>query len=295
MSLVLGLALALASTVVLDVGYLLQQRGASTLPALRLNHPLVALRGLLSARGWVLGVGLTAVGFGLYFVALGFADISLVQSASASGVALLAVIAARWFGASLARREVIGIALATAGLLLLGLSLIGHSDEGRETASLAQVAVWCGASAVVALALLTPLARRVGSAGVMAGLAAGILFGAGDVATKGVLVTTSGVGGAVGSPLLYGLLALYGLGFVAQQLAFQRGEAVAAIGVMVAATNALPIVAGVVVFDDPLPHHPGGLLMRLGGFALAVAGSVLLARVSEGGGAPEPEPEAAPA
>ncbi|MCU0308481.1 MAG: DMT family transporter [Thermoleophilia bacterium] len=289
--LLLGLVLAVASTVVLDVGYLFQQRDAARLPPIRIAHPMAAARGLLRARGWVLGVGLTAVGFALYVVALTFADISLVQAAAASGVALLALIAARFFGARLTRWEWTGVAVATLGLLAIGLSLIGHDDSGRERASVAGVLAWIVPSAIVALLLLSPPAARLGPAGALGGLGAGLLFGAADVATKGLMVTAdTTAAGIAASPFIYALIALYGLGFVAQQLAFQRGEAVASIGVMVAATNVSPIIAGVWVFGDPLPDDPLGLTLRLGGFALAIAGSVMLARVSEGGGSAAPAP-----
>src|SRR5262245_31704290 len=52
------------------------------------------------------------------------------------------------------------------------------------------------------------------------------------------------------------MLGVYGLGFWIQQAAFQSGEAVVAIGVMVAATNAVPIAAGLAAFGDPPPRSP---------------------------------------
>src|SRR6476659_4028212 len=140
--LLLGLGLALISTVVLDVGYLLQQRDAAGLPDVRLSHPFVALRGFLGKRSWLIGVGLTGIGFFLYLAALVFADLSLVQTASASGVALLAVIAVRWFGQRLSRTEGLGVTLAALGLAALGLSLIGHDDQGGSHVSHLGLALW---------------------------------------------------------------------------------------------------------------------------------------------------------
>ena len=293
--LLLGLGLALISTVVLDVGYLLQQRDAAGLPDVRLSHPFIALRGFLGARRWLIGVGLTGIGFFLYLAALVFADLSLVQTASASGVALLAVIAVRWFGQRLSRTEVLGVTLAALGLAALGLSLIGHDDEGNSHVSHLGLALWIGGSVVIAAVLFLPVTRRVISAGVAAGLAAGFVYGAADISVKGCmeeLPSHFDIVDVLSSPLLWVLLVLYGVGFALQQLAFQRGDAVAAIGAMVAATNASPIAAGVVVFGDALPDTPAGLALRLAGFALAIAGSILLARVSEGA---EAEPVAQPA
>jgi drug/metabolite transporter (DMT)-like permease len=284
MELLIGLGLAILSTVVLDVGYLLQQRSVSGLPEMRLTHPIAALRGFLVQRRWVLGVGLSGLGFGFYFVALGFADLSLVQAASAGGIALLAVIAVRFFGETLGRAEIVGAVLATLGLLAIGLSLVGHDDSGREEASDTVLFIWLGVSVGVALCLMMPRGRAAGALG---GLAAGVLFAAGDVASKGLLVDLPDdvtVGSVLRAPYLYAAVVIYTIGFLSQQRAFQRGTAVTAIGIMVAATNVLPIVAGLAVFRDPLPDTPLGITARLGGFVLVVIGSVLLARVSEGGG-----------
>jgi hypothetical protein len=208
-----------------------------------------------------------------------------VQTASAAGVALLAVIAVRWFGQHLSRIEVLGVGLAALGLAALGLSLIGHEEPNSTDVSTLGLVLWLAASVVAVGVLLAPVGTRLLSAGVAAGLAAGVAYGAADISTKGFMTelsTNFGVVDIVTSPLLYVLLALYAAGFVLQQLAFQRGEAVAAIGVMVAATNAGPIAAGLVVFHDPLPSSPGGLVLRTSGFALAIVGSILLSRVSEG-------------
>jgi hypothetical protein len=105
-----------------------------------------------------------------------------------------------------------------------------------------------------------------------------------------LLPSSFGVVDVLASPFRYVLLAVYGLGFWLQQTAFQSGEAVVAIGVMVAATNAVPIAAGLAVLGDPLPSEPVLLALRLGGFVLVVAGSVLLGRVSEGAGGVAAEP-----
>ena len=73
------------------------------------------------------------------------------------------------------------------------------------------------------------------------------------------------------------LLACHGLAFVALQLAFQRGAALATAGVASLLTNALPIAAGVALFHESLPGGALGVLRGLA-FACVVAGAALLAR-----------------
>jgi hypothetical protein len=80
--------------------------------------------------------------------------------------------------------------------------------------------------------------------------AAGLLYSAGDVATKAAVSGTSPV-------LLFAalLLACHGLAFVSLQLSFQRGTALATAGVSTLLTNMLPILAGLTIFAE---HMPGG-------------------------------------
>jgi hypothetical protein len=124
------------------------------------------------------------------------------------------------------------------------------------------IAVACLAAGPVAPLL-------VGGAGF--GLAAGVLYAAGDVATK------AAVGGGVAVLFTLLVLACHGLGFVALQLGFQRGGALATAGLSTLALNSLPIVAGATVFGESLPDGALGVL-RLVAFAYVVLGAALLSR-----------------
>jgi hypothetical protein len=103
------------------------------------------------------------------------------------------------------------------------------------------------------------------------GTAAGVLYAAGDVGTKAALTNGFHVW------FVPALLACHGLAFVALQLGFQRGGPLATAGIATLWTNALPILAGMIVFGEPLP---GGVLGALRGaaFVAVVVGAALLAR-----------------
>jgi hypothetical protein len=86
------------------------------------------------------------------------------------------------------------------------------------------------------------------------------------------------------------VLACHGLAFVALQLGFQRGGALATAGVSTLLTNALPILAGMLVFHEGLSAGMLGAL-RVLAFAGVVAGAALLcspAEVSEKAGTRQP-------
>jgi len=260
-----GLALALASTVALNWGWVAQHGSAAALPPLSVRRPLRSLRLLFRDLRWLAGFAAGLGGWAVYVAALRLAPLSLVQAVSAGG---LAVIAALVGGRGRAERA--GVVAGTVGLVLLGVSLAGASPGGTG-ASWTGAGLWLGCSAAAASA-----AAVVGG-GAGLGLAAGTLYAAGDVATK------FAVAGGAHALLAPAVLAAHGLAFVCIQLAFQRGGALATAGTASLLTNALPIAAGVWLFGE---RAPGGLLgaCRLAGFACVVAAAALLARR---GAAPE--------
>jgi hypothetical protein len=261
-----GLALALASAGALNWGYFAQHQAAVRLPKLSLRRPIRSLVVLFVDRRWLAGFLVGIGGWVLYVAALKLAPLSLVQATSAGGIGLLALLAWRATGTRPQTGELAGVGAALAGLVLLGASLAGQHGAGRQ-ASIGSVVIWLAFSAAVAGTLVL-LGHRTAAA---LGAAAGLLYAAGDVATK------AAVGGEARFAFVPALLACHGLAFVALQLGFQRGTALATAGVATLLTNALPIVAGTALFHEGLPDGALGAL-RVLAFVCVVAGAAGLAR-----------------
>ncbi|HEY2506962.1 MAG TPA: hypothetical protein VGI58_10630 [Streptosporangiaceae bacterium] len=272
MKLAAGLVLALLSTVALNGGFYLQHAASGRLPELSLRHPVTSLSALFTSKRWLVGFTAGLTGWGLYIVALAFAPLSLVQATSAGGVAVLALLV-RAGGVRLSGRERTAVAASVAGLLLLGLSLPAGTARAAHSTWVLPL-VWVLISVAAAAATAGPAARLLRPGAGLA-VASGLLYAAGDVATKAAVSGTSPV-------FVFALLlpTLNGLGFVSLQLAFQRGPALATAGVSSLLTNMLPIVAGVLVFGEHLPGGIPGALRALG-FAGAVLGAALLASLGQ--------------
>jgi hypothetical protein len=259
-----GLLLALGSAAALNWSYFVQHSAATALPPLSLRRPLRSLVLLFGDVRWVIGFFTGIGGWVLYVAALALAPLSIVQAASAGGIALLATLVGR-----LSRREQVGVGVAALGLVLLGVSLIGtHSPTSHGAWK--SVAIWMAVSVAVALVAAGPAsAALAGGAGL--GIAAGVLYASGDVGTKAALA------GGGRFAFIPALLACHGLAFVCLQLGFQRGGALATAGMATLWTNALPIAAGSVLFAEALPGGFRGAA-RVAAFACVVAGAVALAR-----------------
>jgi hypothetical protein len=265
----LALVLTIVSACALNLGYLLQHDVAARLPPLSLRRPIASVRSLLAEPRWLIGSGIQAGGFVLYVVALALAPLSLVQAAAAGGIGILAIMVSRITHVALTRRERVGAFVSVVGLALLGVSLFSSHGEGSG-ATYVWVAIWLGASAAGAVLCIKLLARPIGRAPAW-GIASGILFAAGDVATKMAVS-----GGLENVAFLVCLIVFYGAGTAVLQAAFQRGGALTTAGLSTLLTNALPIAAGLVLFHEPLPSGLIGAF-RVGAFAAVVAGAVLLA------------------
>ena len=127
---ILGLALALACALATSVAFLFKQRGAVAAPPVRVRHPLRSAAELFRSRWFALG-WLVAVGaWGLHVGALALAPLSVVQAVLSAGLVFLAVLAERFFGFRLGRRQWTGVIITAVGLAIIGLT------QGRNPASL---------------------------------------------------------------------------------------------------------------------------------------------------------------
>jgi hypothetical protein len=264
-----GLVLAFASAVVINLAYLREHEAAVGLPALSLRHPIHSAGLLLGDRPWLIGFGMESFGFALYVAALALAPLSLVQSIAAGGIGVLAFFGARRAGRRLTRVELAGVLLSVLGLAALAVSLVGGKAK-QGTGELGPILIWLGVTAAIAIALVT-VGRRIWGTAVAYGVAGGLFFSIGDISTK--LTTQGGARSAFVVLLLVG----YAAGTALLQVGYQAGAALTVAGLATLVTNALPIAAGTVVLDEPLP---GGVLgaLRLVAFVAVVTGAVLLSR-----------------
>jgi hypothetical protein len=266
---VAALVLALASAALTNLAYLREHDAAAELPVLSLRRPLQSARVLLGDRSWLFGFAMESGGFLLYAAALALASLALVQSIEAGGIGVLAVLSARVAGRRLAPHEWGGALLSVLGLAALGVSLAGGRARGGS-GQIGPILLWLGVTAVVAVVIVVVGRRRYGAAAV-GGVAGGLFFSIGDISTK---VATEG-GARVAFAVL--LVAGYSVGTALLQIGYQAGAALTVAGLATLFTNALPIAAGTIVLDEPLPTGVLGTV-RVLAFAAVVAGAVLLAR-----------------
>jgi hypothetical protein len=272
----LGFAILLTfvSALAINWAWIREHDAASALPPLSVRRPRASLAMLLRSRGWVTGFAAESGGFLCFVGALALAPLALVQSLAAGGIAILAFLSSRFAGVRLTRRELVGVGLAVTGLAFLGISLAGATGQGDEGVW-EWILVWLAASGGLAALAMRFGPRLLGPAAAH-GVAAGILFAAGDVVTKAVVT------GGARMLFIPAMILAYSFGTIVLQLGFQKGGALTTAGMTTLLTNSLPIIAGTTLYDEPFPGGELGVLRGIA-FAVLVAGGALLAR-------PKPSP-----
>jgi len=272
----LGILLAIFCAFATNVGFLLKHRGACAAPDVSLKHPVASAIGLFRSRWFALGM-LVALGAWVFHVAaLAMAPLSVVQAVIAGGLVFLTVLAERYFGCSVGTRQWAGVGLTALGLVLLAVTLPHHG--GHSSYSTAGMIAF--ESALLALGTFLVLSKKLDSHehhGVMLGTAAGILFGVSDVAIKAI-TTSMGTGGgfAVLLPWLATCIAASVIAFYASARGLQKGEAVPVITLTSAAANVTAISGGILVFGDPMPGDPIGIVLQSFAFVLVIVAAALM-------------------
>ena len=109
---VIAITLTVVSACAINVGKGIQKKASKSLPKLS----VASLRSYLTDPNWRRGLELDVIGGAGMLLALSIAPMSVVQPASASGVAILAVVSHADLGAGLALRVWEGVASWVCGI-----------------------------------------------------------------------------------------------------------------------------------------------------------------------------------
>ena len=272
-----GLVCALLSALGTNLAFLFKHRGAVAAPDVDMRHPLRSAIDLFRSRWWSIGWGVAAVAFALHVAALSLAPISIGQAVLAGGLVFLAVLAERFFGFELGRRQWIGIGLVAVSLTLLTLTGGGGGGGAHADYSLAGMIIFEGIAVGVGVLLVSShLIERIrAQPGVLLGIAAGLGFGISDVAIKALSGDLHGPIDLL-SPWSVIIVTAAVFSFFASARSLQIGDGVAVIAVTSVAANLSTILAGLAVFGDRLGNDAFVIGVRLAAFALILVGAAMI-------------------
>jgi drug/metabolite transporter (DMT)-like permease len=277
LTLQLGILLSLVCAFATNVGFLLKHRGACAAPAVSLRHPIASAVGLFRSKWFTIGLLVAVVAWVFHVAALALAPLSLVQAVISGGLVFLTVLAERFFGFTVGRRQWAGVGLTALGLVLLAATLPSSEGSHSHYSLAGMIAFESGLLALGTFLVLSPQLDSHEHHGVMLGTAAGILFGVSDVAIKALtgIAGSAGIVGLLVSPWLLTCILASVIAFFASARGLQKGEAVPVITLTSAAANVTAISGGILVFGDPMPNDPVGIVLQSFAFVLVIAAAAL--------------------
>lgn len=234
---------------------------------------LALLATLFRRPWWLLAMALSLLAWAAEAGSLGLVPVPVVTSLRSLGRGGLVVAGHRWLGERFTRTELTGVLLLALGGVLVASSVITSGAAAPPLSDLTEV--------LTAVVLSVPawwLARS--DSGILKGAAVGVLFAATGVFTKEIADRVVRDGGAAVGKLLitpgpYLMIALSAWSLTLIQHAFARANAasVSAASTTVSA-NGL-ILAGVLLYGEPLAHG-AELVPLVLGIVLSAIGAVAL-------------------
>jgi drug/metabolite transporter (DMT)-like permease len=279
MNLNIGILLALLCALTTNLGFLYKHRGAVRAADVEWRHPGRSAAALFRSKWFAIGMAVAVGAWILHVAAMALAPLSIVQAVISGGLVCLTVLAERFFGFSVGKRQWLGVGFTALGLSTLAVTL-PHAGGAHSTYSTpGMIAFESGLLlAGTVLVLFPELGAKHEHHGVFLGAAAGILFGVSDVAIKAITggIGTDGIVGGLLSPWLLTAIVASLIAFFASARGLQTGDPVPVITVTSAAATMTSIAGGIVVFGDPMPSDPVGLVATSVAFLLVIAASALM-------------------
>jgi drug/metabolite transporter (DMT)-like permease len=292
-----GIILAVAATVIYNLGFICEKRALGRLPVIEAHRLGHLARTLFTAPAWLAGFALICCGLMLQVLVLSLEPLSVAQPLQASGVVVTILFARLVLHERLGRAEFTCIGVIAVAVALLSLSA-GHGAGGQAGTHAAGAAIAAAAiPALLSVPVIYYLAHRASGGrhrhrhrvtGVSYGCCAGLVYGFAGVALKAlsasIFATPHARGGllaaAAASPYLYAVLVSSAVGMCLFQVALQRSPASIIMPISLVISTGYLVVLGSWLFHERLPASPALLAMRLGGAVAAVAGPVILTILS---------------
>lgn len=269
---VLGVAAGLAASAAYNGGVILQALEARDSPrecGLRVS----LLAALCRRKRWLLGTGLSILGFPLQVYAYANAPIAIVQSCLAAGLVLVLFLGAHAMDEPVRRRDYLAVGAITLGVALTAIAAPVRSEVQRAGAMPLLVLGIIGALAVIPYGF----AARAAALPVAVTASAGLALAWNDVATKLFGDAVGGSSAVVAAIWLAGIVASAVIATLSEMTALQRSRATKVVPAVFVLEVFVPILLAPLLLQTHLPAAPLAAVGFYSGLLLVLAAIVVIA------------------
>lgn len=272
--LVLGIGAAAAASALYSLGVALQAMDAKQ--TARHHYLRLGLaRDLVKRRRWLLGTGMSVLGWPLQLLALSLAPLVVVQPAMAAGLLVLLLAGERMLGEGAGRREHLAVSAIVVGVVGAALCAPPHTNAQAPDDAIAVVLGILGFASLLPYIMLRT-SHRPPAALTMIG--AGLAFGWSGVATK--LASDNLAYGLLGIALAWGASTAVAsaAGALSEMSALQSRPAIQVAPVVFVIQTAVPVALAPVLFGEHFTETPLDGALLASSLAVLIAGAAVLAR-----------------
>jgi drug/metabolite transporter (DMT)-like permease len=259
---ILGISLMLFSSALNSIGGVIEKKAVDSLPPMEQQTVGSNVKGVVSNKLWWIGWLGTTSAIILNIIALGQADLTLLQPLQGFGLIVLVIFSHYYLGEKIHKQEIIGILIAIVGTIILGLTAnesIEYTTIDSVLKNYSQInAYLCFIILSVLIFGLWIYSVKSGykGAGVIFALIAAIFSVLGMTFSKGLftILEMTSFSDTLSLWQSWILLILFligsGMALATQQISFQKGKSIVVNTVFNLCTIGLPFITGWMVFNE---------------------------------------------
>lgn len=287
----LAILIQIASVATLNVGTIYQKRGADQVPSVHDTSAMNNVKNFLKNKTWMLGYVFIMLGSIGTFVALGFADFSILQPFMAVGI-IVQGLACHWYlKESISKRQIGSMLVMIVGVVFVGISTTtGTQDEWSTMLGLisrpAPVSFMIALIIVAVASYAYTKIQKYKNADIWICIFTGITSVFSYLFAKVVMAAVvtyakdgrlfDVLGDFVAWVVLVIAFVMSTSAFLSKNVSYQHGRAVLINNIFNAFNIALPVLVGVIVLDEWNGIPPLNIALQSTGVAIIMAGVVML-------------------
>ncbi len=118
---IIAIIIALTGTIILNIGFALQKSQVDNLPVISLRGLKSTDKAVLACIRWLLGTGLTSLGWIFFLIAISLAPLTVIAPLNNVGILVLVLLAFLYFKEKLIGYEYVAFFIVLTGVFLISL------------------------------------------------------------------------------------------------------------------------------------------------------------------------------
>ncbi len=289
---IIAIILALIAYTLLNIGFVLQKKAASSLPQVEHQSLWTNIKNFIGNKMWVIGLILTSIPWFLYLFAIDYGSLSLVTPFNGWGIVVLVIFSYFYLKEPISRAEFTCIGVTVVGVVILGITSPASNFE-FDAGTMATILVTPVSIALILtmgiftiVPVIISFKRKFWHADIILGACSGVGAAIGAIFSNAMMahVSTgdlwSSLWIALGTIAFWFYLLMAAVGntasMVYQQIAYQKGKASLVAPLYTIVSLVLPVIAGIIIFGEWSLVSPELAGLRVTSIILITVGAAAL-------------------